>query len=270
MPEPVGTPKFAANLTLLFTELPFLERVGAAASAGFDAVECQFPYEHPIEHINHALRGAGVGLVLHNVPAGDWAAGERGIACHPDRVDEFRGGVGRAIHYATALRCSNVNVLAGITPDGVSEADARATLVANLRYAAAVTVDAGLTLLIEPINGLDVKGFFLRRAVEAVGIIEEVGAANLRLQLDLYHTAREGDSLVETIERVGPHIGHVQVADVPGRHEPGTGSLDLAAAFAALDRAGYAGWVGCEYNPLGVTAEGLGWRSAYMTRRRTE
>lgn len=270
MPELRSAPKFAANLTLLFTDLPFLERIGAAASAGFEAVECQLPYDHPIDHINHALRGAGVGLVLHNVPAGDWGAGERGIACHPGRVDEFRAGVGRAVHYATKLRCPNLNVLAGITPEGVSASEARETFVGNLAYAAGVTADADLTLLIEPINGLDVPGFFLRRADEAVAIIEDVGASNLRLQLDLYHTAREGDGLVETIERVGPHIGHVQIADNPGRHEPGTGGLDFAAAFAALDRAGYAGWVGCEYNPLGATAEGLGWRSAYMTRRRTE
>ncbi|MGE0392213.1 MAG: hydroxypyruvate isomerase family protein [Vicinamibacterales bacterium] len=261
---------FAANLTLLFTELPFLERIGAAASAGFEAVECQFPYDHPIEHITHALRGAGVGLVLHNMPAGDWAAGERGIACHPGRVGEFRSGVGRAVRYATGLRCPNVNVLAGLVPAGVSDGEARATFVENLRYAAGVTADAGLTLLIEPINGLDVPGFFLRRADEAVAIIREVGAPNLRLQLDLYHTAREGDDLVGTIERVGSCIGHVQIADVPGRHEPGTGRLDFAAAFAALDRAGYAGWVGCEYNPLGATVDGLGWRSAWMTQRRTE
>lgn len=270
MPDAAGAPRFAANLTLLFTELPFLERIGAAASAGFEAVECQFPYDHPIDHITHALRGAGVGLVLHNVPAGDWAAGERGIACHPGRVDEFRAGVGRAVHYATRLGCPNVNVLAGVTPDGVGAAEARDTFVGNLAYTAGVTADADLTLLIEPINGFDVPGFFVRRADDAVAIIREVGASNLRLQLDLYHASREGDALVETIERVGPHIGHVQIADVPGRHEPGTGTLDFAAAFAALDRAGYAGWVGCEYNPLGATVEGLGWRAAYMTRRRTE
>jgi hydroxypyruvate isomerase len=270
VPDALEGPRFAANLTLLFTELPFLERIGAAAAAGFEAVECQFPYEHPADHINHALRGAGVGLVLHNVPAGDWAAGERGIACHPGRVGEFRSGVGRAVHYATKLHCPNVNVLAGITPAGVGEAEARATFVENLAYAARVTADAGLALLIEPINGLDVKGFFLRRADDALAVIEEVGASNLRLQLDLYHTAREGDDLVETISRVGRHVGHVQIADNPGRHEPGTGALDFAAVFAALYRAGYAGWVGCEYNPLGATVEGLGWRTAYMTRRRTE
>ena len=266
----MADPRFAANLTLLFTELPFLERIGAAASAGFEGVECQLPYDHPADHLLHALRGAGVALVLHNLPAGDWAAGERGIACHPDRVDEFRAGVGRAVHYATRLKCPAVNCLAGLRPAGASEEMARATFVENLAYAARVTGDAGLTLLVEPINGIDVPGFFLRRADDAVALIREVGAPNLRVQLDLYHVAREGEDLVATIERVGGHIGHVQIADAPGRHEPGTGALDLALAFRALDRVGYAGWVGCEYNPLAGTAEGLGWRSAYMTERRTE
>jgi len=270
VPSVHGAPRFSANLTLLFTELPFLERIGAAASAGFEAVECQFPYDHPFDHINHALRGAGVGLVLHNLPAGDWSAGERGIACHPGRVNEFRAGVGRAVHYATKLHCPNLNCLAGITPQGVSPAEAREVFVENLAYAARITADAGLTLLIEPINGLDVPGFHLRRAEDAVTILQEVGAPNLRLQLDLFHVAREGDDLLATIERVGPYIGHVQIADAPGRHEPGSGTLDFPAAFASLARAGYAGWVGCEYNPLGATVEGLGWRSAYMTRRRTE
>ncbi len=266
MPEP----RFAANLTLLFTELPFLDRIGAAAAAGFDAVECQLPYSEPIDHFRHALRGAGVGLVLHNTPSGDWPAGERGIACHPDRVEEFRGGVGMAVHYATGLGCPTVNVLAGLLPDGVTATHARRTLVANLDYAAQVTADAGLMLVLEPINHHDVPGFFVTRAEQAVGIIGDVGASNLRVQLDLFHTAREGDDVVATIERFGGLIGHVQLADVPGRHEPGTGSLDFAAAFAALDRVGYTGWVGCEYNPQGATVEGLGWRTPYLTGRRTE
>ncbi len=264
----MGSPRLAANITLLFTEYPFLERIGAAAAAGFEAVECQLPYEAPIDHLRHALRGAGVGLVLHNLPAGDWAAGDRGIGCHPGRVDEFRAGVGRAVHYATALGCPQVNCLAGVLPAGVTPEAARVTLVENVRYAAGVLADAGLGLLIEPINGHDVQGFFVPTAAEAVAVMDEAGAPDVRLQLDLYHVAREGEDVVAAIERWAPRLGHVQIADVPGRHEPGTGGLDFAAAFAALDRVGYRGWVGCEYNPLGATGDGLTWRARYTTEGR--
>lgn len=262
-------PRFAANLTLLFADLPFLARFEAAAAAGFEAVECQFPYAEPAGVIRDELNAHGLCLVLHNLPAGDWAAGERGVGCHPDRVEEFRAGVERALAYAEALDCPALNCLAGRLPPGVTESSARATLAANLAFAAEATASVGRTLLVEPINGHDVPGFFLRRTADAAAVIQEVGAPNLRLQLDLYHAAREGEDPVATIDRFGALIGHVQIADVPGRHEPGTGSLDFPAAFAALDRAGYAGWVGCEYNPRGATVDGLVWRTPYLTGRRT-
>ena len=263
------SPKFAANLTLLFADLPFLARFEAAAAAGFQAVECQFPYAVPAGVIKDELAAHELRLVLYNLPAGDWAAGDRGIGCHPDRVDEFRSGVEQALAYAEALDCPALNCLAGILPAGVTEAAARRTLVANLAFAAATTAAVGRTLLVESINGHDVPGFLLRRTQDAAAVIGEVGAPNLKLQLDLYHAAREGEDPVATIDQYGALIGHVQIADVPGRHEPGTGVLDFPAAFAALDRAGYAGWVGCEYNPRGATVEGLVWRTPYLTGRRT-
>lgn len=265
----VPSPQFAANLTLLFTEVPFLARFEAAAAAGFAAVECQFPYAVPAGVLKDELAAHALRLMLLNLPAGDWAGGERGIGCHPDRVDEFQAGVGQALAYAEALDCPALNCLAGLLPTGVTEAVARTTLVANLAFAATATAAVGRTLLVEPINGHDVPDFFLRRTEDAVALIQEVGAPNLRLQLDLYHAAREGEDLVATIDRFGALIGHVQVADVPGRHEPGTGAIDFPAAFAALDRAGYTGWVGCEYNPRGATVEGLVWRTPYLTGRRT-
>lgn len=255
-------PRFAANLTMLFTEQPFLDRFAAAAAAGFEAVEFLFPYAHDAAEIRALLDRHGLRLVLHNLPAGDWEAGERGIACHPDRVEEFRAGVTRGIAYAQALGVGQLNCLAGKAPAGVPEAQLRATLVDNLRHAAAQLDAAGLRLLIEPINTFDIPGFFLNRTQQAVDILDEVGAANAFVQYDLYHAQRMEGELAGTLRRHLSRIGHVQLADNPGRHEPGTGEMNYRFLFAELDRLGYGGWVGCEYKPAASTVAGLGWRQS--------
>ncbi|MFW3615975.1 hydroxypyruvate isomerase [Billgrantia antri] len=252
-------PKFAANLSMLFTEEDFLDRFKAAAEAGFKGVEYLFPYDYPATEIKARLDEHGLTQVLHNLPAGDWGAGERGIACHPDRVEEFRVGVEKAIDYATALGCKQVNCLAGIQPQGVSLEQARRTLVENLRYAAEKLEAAGILLLAEPINTRDIPGFFLNRTEQALAIFDEVGSDNLKLQYDIYHMQiMEGD-LAPTIEKHLERIAHVQLADNPGRHEPGTGEINYPFLFAHLDRLGYDGWIGCEYKPATTTKEGLGW-----------
>jgi hydroxypyruvate isomerase len=252
-------PKFAANLSMLFTELPFLERFEAAARHRFRAVEYLFPYAYPAADLAARLQELGLAQVLHNLPAGDWEVGERGIACLPDRKAEFREGVGRAVEYATALHCPQVNCLAGKAPDGVSATVLRDTLVENLSYAASVLQAAGIRLLVEPINTLDIPGFYLNRSAQALQIMDEVGSPNLFLQYDIYHMQiMEGD-LARTMERALPRIGHIQLADNPGRNEPGTGEINYPFLFDFLDRAGYRGWIGCEYKPRRRTEEGLGW-----------
>ncbi|MFC5608308.1 hydroxypyruvate isomerase [Variovorax soli] len=253
-------PKFAANLTMLFTELPFMQRFEAAAKAGFEAVEYLFPYPFTKEELVAALQANGLKQVLHNLPAGDWDAGERGIACHPDRVEEFRAGVDRAIEYATALGCPQVNCLAGKLPAGVSEADARKTLVENLRFAARKLQAANIRLLIEPINTFDIPGFFVNRTDQALAILDEVDSSNLFVQYDIYHAQRMEGELGNTLSKQFARIGHIQLADNPGRGEPGTGEINYAWLFKHIDSLGYAGWIGCEYKPRATTAEGLGWR----------
>ncbi|MGV8805165.1 MAG: hydroxypyruvate isomerase [Polaromonas sp.] len=253
-------PKFAANLTMLFNEVPFLDRFESAAKAGFKAVEFLFPYAYPVEEIRQRLDANGLQLVLHNLPAGDWDAGERGIACHPDRVSEFRDGVGKAIAYATALGVKQVNCLAGKAPAGVSEDVLRQTFVDNLRFAAAELKKAGLRLLIEPINTFDIPGFYLNRTVQAVEILDEVGADNAFVQYDIYHAQRMEGELAATAQKYLSRIGHVQLADNPGRNEPGTGEINYPFLFAHLDRIGYDGWIGCEYKPAAATEAGLDWR----------
>ncbi len=255
-------PKFAANLSMLFTEVEFLDRFEAAAKAGFKGVEYLFPYDYPAEELKRRLDANGLTQVLFNLPAGDWAAGERGIACHPDRVEEFREGVERAIAYARVLGNTQVNCLAGIQPEGVSDDQARATLVENLRFAAEKLAAAGILLIAEPINTRDIPGFFLNRTEQALAIFDEVGSDNLKLQYDIYHMQiMEGD-LAPTIETHLARIAHVQIADNPGRHEPGTGEIHYPFLFAHLDRLGYRGWVSAEYKPAGRTEEGLGWLDA--------
>jgi len=259
-----AVPQFSANLSMLFTEVPLLERFGRAARAGFTAVELQFPYEQPAAVLREELVRHGLTMVLHNLPAGDWGAGDRGIAADPGRVAEFRAGVARAIEYATTLQVPRLNCLAGKLPPGVSAANARATLVVNLRHAAAALHEAGLTLLIEPINRFDVPGFVLQRSDDAVQLMDEVGAPNLQLQYDVYHQQRTEGELAATIERLLPRIGHIQVADNPGRHEPGTGEIAWPFLFAHLDRIGYRGHVGCEYKPAAGTEAGLGWMERFQ------
>ena len=252
-------PKFAANLTMLFNEVPFLDRFERAAKAGFDAVEFLFPYAFPTAEIKARLAGNGLKLVLHNLPAGDWDGGERGIACLPDRVDEFREGVARAIEVGTALGVERINCLAGKAPMGASDATLRQTFVGNLRYAAAELKKAGLKLLVEPINIYDIPGFYLNRTAQAMSIIDEVGSDNLFLQYDIYHAQRMEGELAATMAKHLPRIAHVQLADNPGRNEPGTGEINYGFLFAHLDRIGYPGWVGCEYKPATTTEAGLGW-----------
>lgn len=263
--SPSSMPRFAANLSMLFTERPFLERFGAAARAGFEAVEFQFPYEHPAAEIAARLREHGLQAVLHNLPPGDWASGERGIACLPGREDEFRRSLPQAIAYAHALGVPRLNCLAGLAPAGVAANTLHACLRENLRHAAHLLRAEGLTLLVEPINTWDMPGFFLNRSAAALALIDEIGADNLQLQFDCYHMHRMEGGVAHTLARELPRIGHVQVADHPGRHEPGSGEIGYEALFEHLDHIGYAGWVGCEYRPREGTESGLGWLAGRLT-----
>jgi hydroxypyruvate isomerase len=259
-------PKFAANLTMLFNEVPFLDRFERAAKAGFDAVEFLFPYAYRPDEIKVRLEANGLKLVLHNLPAGDWDAGERGIGCLPDRVDEFRDGVAKAIDYAGALGVKQLNCLAGKAPLGASDATLRQAFVANLQYAAGALKKAGVKLLIEPINIFDIPGFYLCRSAQALAIIDDAGSDNLYLQYDIYHAQRMEGELAATLQKHLPRIAHVQIADNPGRNEPGTGEINYDFLFAHLDRIGYSGWVGCEYKPAGGTEAGLGWLGPARSR----
>ncbi len=253
-------PKFSANLSMLYTEHAFLDRFEPAAKAGFKAVEFLFPYAFTAADIKTRLDSHGLQLVLHNLPAGDWEAGERGIACHPDRVEEFRAGVAKAVTYAQALGVGQLNCLAGKAPAGASDAVLRKTFVDNLRYAAGELKKSGLRLLIEPINTFDIPGFYLSRTAQALAILDEVGADNAFVQYDIYHAQRMEGELAATMQKNLARIGHIQLADNPGRNEPGTGEINYAFLFAHLDRIGYGGWIGCEYKPAGTTDGGLGWR----------
>ena len=252
-------PRFAANLTMLFTEAPFLDRFERAARAGFKAVEFLFPYAYPAAELKRRLVDHQLELVLHNLPAGDWDAGERGIGCHPDRGAEFRDGVARAIEYATTLGAPQVNCLAGKAPPGISDELLHSTFIDNLRYAAAALKKAGIRLLIEPINTFDIPGFYLNRTAQALAIIDAVGSDNLFVQYDIYHAQRMEGELIATLQKQLARIGHIQLADNPGRNEPGTGEIAYDRVFAALDRMGYAGWIGCEYKPATSTEAGLAW-----------
>jgi hydroxypyruvate isomerase len=253
-------PRFAANLTMMFTEVPFLDRFERAAKAGFTAVEFLFPYAYEAREIRQRLDDNGLTLVLHNLPAGDWEAGERGIACHPDRRSEFREGVAIAIAYARALGVTQLNCLAGKAPPGVADPVLRSTFVENLRYAAEALRAAGLRLLIEPVNTFDIPGFYLSGTAQADSLLAEVGCDNAFIQYDLYHAQRMEGELAATVQKYLPRIAHIQLADNPGRHEPGSGEINYAFLFAHLDRIGYDGWIGCEYRPATTTEAGLGWR----------
>lgn len=252
-------PKFAANLTMLFNEVPFLDRFGAAADAGFDAVEFLFPYPFAKEALAEQLDAHRLRLVLHNLPAGNWDQGERGIACLPDRIGEFQDDVGLAIEYAKALKVPQLNCLVGIPPASTARDKTFVTIVDNLRFAADALAREGIRLLVEPCNAFDIPGFALTRSSDALDVIRATGSDNLFLQYDVYHMQRMEGELAATIERHLAKIGHIQLADNPGRHEPGTGEIHYVFLFALLDRLGYDGYIGCEYKPRTTTAAGLGW-----------
>lgn len=253
-------PKFAANLSFLFVDVPFPARFARAAAAGFAGVEYLFPYAWPAAEIAGWLRAAGLQQVLFNLPPGDWDAGERGLACLPGREKEFAAGVETALAYAQALDCRQVHCMAGLRPAGVDDAALTATYVANLRQAADRFAGIGATVLIEPINSrIDMPGYWLDDIRHAVALLDLIDRPNVRLQLDLYHAQIIQGDLARCIEANIERIGHLQIADNPGRHEPGSGEINYPFLFALLDRLGYAGWVGCEYKPLTTTEAGLGW-----------
>ena len=258
---------FSANLSTLFTEVDFPQRFARAANAGFRGVECQFPYAYAADLLAEQLRRYQLVHVLMNLPAGDWSKGDRGIACLPDRIGEFQDGVGRAIGYATALGCTRLNCLAGVAHSTADRENLRGTFVANLRFAARELKPRGITLLIEPLNSRDTPGFFLGTSGQALDIIREVGADNVSLQFDVYHTHIMEEDVLSSLQESIEHIAHVQIADDPGRHEPGTGTIDFPSVFRALERASYAGWVGCEYFPSAATEESLAWLRLYENVR---
>jgi hydroxypyruvate isomerase len=255
--------RLAANLTMMFNEINFLDRFEAAAKARFNGVEYLFPYPYPKEQLAERLAKHGLVQALHNLPAGNWEEGERGIACLPDRVGEFQDGVGKAIDYATALGCKQLNCLAGIAPAGIDRDKVRATLVSNLRFAAEKLGAAGIKVLTEPINTFDIPGFFLSGTQQALDILRDVGSANLYLLYDIYHMQRMEGELANTIQKNLPQVAHFQLADNPGRNEPGTGEINYRFLFSFLDAIGYDGWIGCEYRPKGKTVDGLVWRAAH-------
>jgi hydroxypyruvate isomerase len=256
--------QFAANLTMLFNEVPFMERFKKAADAGFKGVEFLFPYAYSAADIKRELDQNQLKLVLHNLPAGDWDAGERGIACLPDRIEEFREGVKKAIEYASVLGVKQINCLAGRAPSGIDPKILHNTFVANLTFAAKELKKANIRLLIEPINTFDIPGFFLSKTQQAIQILSEVASDNLFIQYDIYHAQRMEGELSKTIENNLAKIAHIQLADNPGRNEPGTGEINYAYLFKLLDDLGYKGWVGCEYKPATNTETGLGWISKYQ------
>ncbi|HMD63674.1 MAG TPA: 2-oxo-tetronate isomerase [Stellaceae bacterium] len=256
-------PKFAANLSFIFQEVGFLDRFAAAARCGFKAVEYLSPYDHPPEMIAEQLNRHGLEQALFNMPPGDWAAGERGIGALPGREQEFRDGVETALVYANATKCRLLHAMAGVLPAAHDRAEAERTYLANLRHAAHRLATEGVTLVIEPINTRDIPGYFLNTTTQAMSVIERVGHANLKLQLDLYHVQiMEGD-LAHRIRALEGHYPHVQIAGNPGRHEPDIGEINYPFLFDLFDEIGYAGWIGCEYRPKGETKAGLGWAKRY-------
>jgi hydroxypyruvate isomerase len=256
-------PRFSANISMMFTEVKPLERFAAAAAAGFRAVEWQIPYNFPLEDVARAREAAGVEFVLMNFPMGDPAKGDRGLAALPHRTDELRGGITLARRYAERLGVKRINLLAGVPGSNVEHHKARDTFLDNMRIAARAMAEIGATVCIEMINTHDMPGFFLSRPAAAAELLDECGEKNVALQYDFYHMQRMEEPLVPSFERFVDRVGHIQFADVPGRHEPGSGEIDFPAIFAAIDRSSYAGWVGAEYNPSGRTDASLGWFAPY-------
>jgi len=256
-------PKFAANLSFIFQEIGFLDRFAAAASCGFKAVEYLGAYDHPPQTVAAQLTQNNLVQALFNMPPGDWAAGERGMAALPGREAEFRAGVEQALTYAKATNCRLLHAMAGLWPQGRDRAEALPVYAENLRYAADRLAPEGITVIIEPINSRDIPGYFLNTTSQAMAVIEEVARPNLQLQLDLYHVQiMEGD-LAHRIRALAGRYPHIQIAGNPGRHEPDIGEINYPFLFDLLDEIGYAGWIGCEYRPQGETAAGLGWAARY-------
>ena len=256
-------PRFAANLSMMFNEAPFLDRFALAAKAGFKGVEFLFPYDHPAAEIAQRLKDNGLQQVLFNAPPGDWAKGERGMACHPGREPEFRDSIMRALDYAGALGCPRLHVMAGMVPPGVAQGTLTSLYAINLAWAAERAIAQGVKCCIEPINQRDMPGYALTGIANGIQVIEAVGPDRLGLQFDLYHTQITEGDLVPRARAALPYIAHMQVADTPGRNEPGTGEVNWPFVFAQLDAMGYRGWIGCEYRPAGETLAGLSWFAPY-------
>ncbi len=257
-------PKLAANLSMLFTEEAFPDRFAAAARAGFKGVEFLFPYDYEAEMLAERLRGNDLEQVLFNLPPGDWEAGERGLAALPGRTQEFQDGVGRALEYARALGAKRLHAMAGIAPEDADREKMLETYVDNLMFAAAQVGAAGIVLVIEPINTRDMPGYFLNTPAQALAVMDTVKLPNLKMLYDVYHAQIMAGDISHTLETHLDRIAHVQIAETPGRHEPGTGEIDYGFLLGFLDRIGYEGWVGCEYRPAEGTAAGLGWAAPYL------
>lgn len=259
-------PRFAANLSFMYQDLPFLERFAAAAADGFEGVEYLFPYDYPAEEIATRLQAHGLQQALFNLPPGDWSAGERGIACLPGRHVEFAASVEQALHYARVLGNERLHVMAGIPKSGMSQAACRDTYLSNLRLACVLAAAEGRTVLIEPINTRDMPGYFLNRQDEAHAIVAAVGADNLKVQMDFYHLQIVEGDITMKYRQYQAGIGHLQIAGVPERNEPDRGEVNYPYLFEMLDASGYDGWVGCEYRPRAGTSAGLGWLRAWRNR----
>ncbi len=255
--------KFCANLTMTFTEFDFLDRFGKAAQHGFDAVEYMFPYDWAADQLQEYLQRHNLKQILFNLPVDEWASGVRGIACIPGREQEFQENVGRAISYAKVLECSMLNVLVGLTPADENPDKVQKTLVDNLLFAADELGKENITLLVESLNSRDVPGFHLVGSQPAIDLIDATGHYNIKFQYDIYHMQRMEGELINTLTRLMDKIGHIQLADNPGRHEPGTGEINFTNVFKAIEEAGYEGWIGCEYIPATETEAGLGWLEQY-------
>lgn len=256
-------PRFAANLSMMFNEVPFLDRFALAAKAGFRGVEFLFPYEHPAAEIAARLKDNGLQQVLFNAPAGDFAKGERGMAAIPGKQAAFRDSIKLALEYAATLACPRLHIMAGLKPEGVAHDTLTAVYGANLAYAAEECAKLGVKPIIEPINHRDIPGFFLNTTDQAAATIAAIGPEKLGLQFDLYHCQITEGDVVKRVERHLPLIAHMQVADTPGRHEPGTGEVNWPFVFKTIDALGFRGWIGCEYRPAGETLAGLSWFAPY-------
>ena len=259
-------PRFAANLSMMYTEHDFLDRFAAAAADGFQAVEYLFPYEHPAAELRARLDANGLVQALFNAPPGDWAAGERGMAALPGREAEFRAAFGRALEYAGVIGNDRIHVMAGLIPADAGRSRCRATYLENLAHAASAAAAQGITVLIEPINTRDMPGYFLNRQDDGQSICKEVGADNLKVQFDCYHCQIVEGDVTKTLQRDFAGIGHIQIAGVPERHEPDIGELNYPYLFDVIDKLGYQGWIGCEYRPRAGTSAGLGWIKPYLKR----